>query len=502
MRSAARSARSAPDLRRVPRVAPATRAGAAARAWTAGTMRIARDPFHVALLVLIVLNISRLHMQFPVLKAMRPALIMTLVAGVLAFMRPGSLSRRPLLATWPAKGVLAFLVLACCSALLGISQGHSAVFILNVYGKTIIFALLIVASVRTARDLYAVLWAFVLSAGWLAYTSLFVFKLEMYHGYERLANLDTYDANDVGLVMLVGLALTLLAFQTARRPGKLVCGFLLAGIGATIAKSGSRGAFVGLLALGAALLLLSDRVPVVKRLGFVAVTALGMLIFAPPGYWQQMQTIENPRADYNWNTVNGRREVAIRGLGYMASYPMFGIGINNFALAECTISVKAKNYVAGEGIRCTPPHNAYIEAAAETGIPGGLLWIAMVPGGVVWLLRLRRRIPRSWVTGDAEQRFLYLCTVYGAVMLVGYSVGSFFLSFTWYDCSYYIFAFLAGLQVAIDEKMRRSLAVPVAASAIPAAPVAPVGPAAPVVPVPVPRPGPARPHDARAGYRR
>jgi O-antigen ligase len=128
-------------------------------------------------------------------------------------------------------------------------------------------------------------------------------------------------------------------------------------------------------------------------------------------------------------------------------------------MAECTISDKAKNHVVGEGIRCTPPHNAYVEAAAETGIPGGLLWILMVPGGIVWLIRLRRRMPPSWATGDPEQRFLYLCTLYFAVLLAGYAAGSFFLSFTWYDVSYYIFAMLAGLQVSVSEKLRRTAPV-------------------------------------------
>jgi O-antigen ligase len=419
-------------------------------------MPMARDAFHVSLLILVLLNISRLHQQFSALKAIRPELVLTILCLVLAFMKPAFLSKRHLLETWPARGIAIFAFLAGCSMLFGISLGHSAVFILNVYVKTIVFAFLVIASIRSARDLYALVWAGVLSAGWLAYTSMFVFKMTVYGNYARLSNLETYDANDVGLVMLVGLALTLLAFQTSRLLGKVSCAVILVGIGATIAKSGSRGAFVGLLALGAGLLLLANQVSLVKRLAFVGATALGMVLFAPPGYWQQMKTIEDPKADYNWKTVNGRRQVALRGIGYMLQYPVFGVGINNFAMAECTISDKARTHVVGEGIRCTPPHNAYIEAAAETGIPGGLLWIVMVPGGVIWLIQLRRRLPPSWATGDAEQRFLYMCTLYFAVLLSGYAAGSFFLSFTWYDVSYYVFALLAGLQVAISEKMRRT----------------------------------------------
>ena len=435
------------------------------------TVPVARDAFHVGLALLVVLNISRIHQQLPFVKALRPELLLTLACVALAFAKPSLLSQRPLLSTWPARGVALAFGLASCSALFGISLGHSAVFILNVYVKTIVFAFLIIASVRSARDLNSVVWAGVISTGCLAYTSLFIFRTVSYGSYARLAHLDTYDANDVGLVMLVGCALTLLAFQTSRTAGKALCAAILVAIGATLAKSGSRGAFVGLVALALGLLVLANRVSVMKRLAFAGTTALGMVIFAPPGYWTQMKTIADPTADYNWNTVNGRRQVALRGLGYMMTHPVFGIGINNFAMAECTISEKAKTHVIGEGIRCTPPHNAYIEAAAETGIPGGLLWIAMVPGGVIWLTYLRRRLPREWARGDPEQRFLYLCTIYFAVLLVGYAVGSFFLSFTWYDVSYYIFALLAGLQVAVAEKLRRARMPP-------------------------------EPHDVRSGYRR
>ncbi len=455
MNNAVRSAvRRRPQLQETTQ--PAGRPVRLMRALKKGPMPVARDAFHITLLALVFLNISRFHQQVSLLKAMRPELVLTLLCVALAFIKPSVLSKRPLLETWPARGAALFGVLASLSALFGISLGHSAVFILNSYGKTLIFTFLVIAAVRSARDLYSLVWAGVLSSGWLAYTSMFVFRLSNYQGYARLAHLDTYDANDVGLVMLVGLGLTLLAFQTSRTLGKIACSVIMLCIGATLARSGSRGAFVGLLAFGAALLLLAHTVSVAKRLGFVFAVVLGMLLFAPPGYWEQMETIANPKADYNWNTVNGRRNVALRGIGYMLQYPVFGIGINNFERAECTISDKAKTYTTGEPMWCTPPHNAYIEAAAETGIPGGILWLLMVPGGVIWALRMRRRMPKAWETGDPEQRFLYLCPLYFAVLLTGFSAGALFLSFTWYDVTYYLFALLAGLQVAVSEKLRRT----------------------------------------------
>jgi hypothetical protein len=418
--------------------------------------RAARDPFRVALFALTVLTVSRIHEQYKWMSVMRPALIATAAAAIYAYLRPDIVARRPLLHTWAAKTVFAFAIWALLSMFFGISFGNSAMFILNVYVKTLVFTFLIIASIRSTRDLATLTWAYVIATALLCYTTLFVFQLHHYAaGYDRLANADTYDANDLGLVLVTGLPITLLAFSTSKLKGKLFCAVVLCGIGAGIAKTGSRGAFVGMLAAGVGLLLFLDRVPVFQRVAFIIVTVLGLSLFAPPGYWQQMQTIGNPQADYNWNTANGRRQVAIRGVGYMLGNPIFGVGIHNFSKAECTISEKALNYEVGTGIRCTPPHNAYIEAGAELGLPGGALWLFIIPGGVIHLMLLRLRLPRSWPRGDPEQRFLYYAVVYFAVTLLGYAFGSFFLSFAWTDISYYLMAMMAGIWICVEDRLAR-----------------------------------------------
>jgi O-antigen ligase len=419
-------------------------------------LAISGDPFRVSLVVLIVFTISRIHMQFPWLKAMRPALVMTIVAVACAYAKPDLLSRRPLLETRNAKLIAAFAAFVCIGAPFGISLGNSAVFILNEYVKTIVFAFLIIIAIRNTRDLRTIVIAYVISTALLTYTALFVFKVEQYKGYQRLANLDTYDANDLGLVLILGLALTLLTFQTSKLTGKIICGVILAGIGAAIAKSGSRGALVGLVALGVGLLFLLNRVAIWKRLLFLGATFAAMSAFAPPGYWKQMSTILNPKADYNWDSVNGRRRVAQRGIGYYEEFPVFGLGIHNFAKAECFISDKALSHEVGTGIRCTPPHNSYIEAMAEGGTPGIVLWLLMIPGSIVALIYLRLKLPRRWATGDAEEQYLYLATQYLAVGTLGYAFGSFFLSFAWTDVTYYLSATTAALYVAVGDRLRRA----------------------------------------------
>lgn len=423
-------------------------------------LQMARDPYRVVLVGLIIMTVSRIHMQFPAFAKLRPALVFTILGVILAFAKPGLLSRQPLLHTRPAKYMAGFAVVGLFSMFFGISFGHTAVFILNVYIKTLVFAALVILAVRGPRDLYTLVWAYVISAALLAYTSLFVFHLQQYHGvqgidFSRLAALATYDANDAGLVMLVGIPLALLLAEMSGPKVKIFCLALVAGIAAAIAKTGSRGAFLGLVSDGVALLLLV-RAPMVRKIGVVAVAAIGLAVFAPPGYWDEMRTISNPKADYNWSAKDGRRELIIRGIGYMTQYPLFGLGMSNFAKAECEISEKAIFHAENTFLRCTPPHNAYVEAGAEEGLPGLILWLLTIPGSVFALIALRRRLPKQWARGDAEERFLVKSTTYFAASMAGYSVGSFFLTFAWTDITYYVVAMNAGLYLAVEEKRRRN----------------------------------------------
>ena len=417
------------------------------------------DIMRGALALLIIMNVSRFHQHFGWMRAFRPALILTGLAALYAFLAPSQLSTKGLLQTRPAQLTLAFFIFSCLSAPFGLSLGASGTFILSSYSKVIFVALLLIAAIRDIRDLYTFTWAYVAGCGILAYFSIFVFGLST-AGSEaaRLGNLYTFDANDVGLIMVVGLPLTILVMQSAGWFGRLLAGVILVGIWVTLARTGSRGAFVALIATGLALLLLLRTVPVVKRLAFVLVTGVTLLLAAPPGYWDQMSTILRPKEDYNWSSEDGRREVGKRGISYMLSYPVFGLGINNFYRAECIdpVSVKVRFHKPGTGIRCSAPHNSYIQAGAELGISGLALWLALVFGGIGAMLRLRRSMPSAWRLGDPEQRFLYQSAMYIAVALVGFAVGSFFVSFAWNDIIYTLAALMAGLIVAVDLRLAQA----------------------------------------------
>jgi O-antigen ligase len=432
------------------------RTTAAAREPSPATARlsIVRDPLRTALFVLTVLTISRVHQHYPILEKFRPALLLVVASVGYAYLNPKYLTRANVLHLWPMRIVALLGVWACASAAFGISLGASATFILSTYVKVLAYGVLVAVAIRHVRDLFTFVWAYVLSCGILAFFSIFVFGIsKTANSYvTRLNNLYTYDSNDVCVVLMIGLPLTLLLMSVERGAKRWFLTTILIGIAATVARSGSRGGFLGFLAVGLAALLLINGVAASKRLVIIVVAAVALAVAAPPGYWEQMQTILTPKQDYNYFDRDGRKAVMQRGIGYMNTYPVFGLGIGNFSRAECTISPKIESWYVNGPLRCTAPHNSYVEAGAELGFPGLVMWLSLVVGLIVAPIRLRRRLPKSLLKGTPRERFLYGATSYLSVAAVGFAVTSFFVSFAWMDPAYFLAALLTGLYVAVRSE--------------------------------------------------
>ena len=105
------------------------------------------------------------------------------------------------------------------------------------------------------------------------------------------------------------------------------------------------------------------------------------------------------------------------------------------------------------GVKWTAPHNSWVEAGAETGIPGLLLWAALVVGSTVPLIKLRRKMPASWARdGTPDQKFVYLASLYVPISILGFVVCATFVSFAWSDQSYVLPAIAMGIQMACAQQ--------------------------------------------------
>lgn len=401
-----------------------------------------KDPYRLALMMFLVQTVSRVASSLGPISQMRPALVLFVFCLLFALMNPAKAFDRDLFRRLIPKLTLGQAFIACGSALFGISLGHAANFILNDYWKTLAYCWLLMSSMRETIHVRRTVWAVTFAGFVLAFLSLYVV------GISKTQGTGSYDANDIGLIMVTTIPLALLCLQTSGRWGKIVALVGLALTVMTVVQSASRGAFIGAAAIGVVMLVFLPGVSVFKRVGIVVAMVATMTMVAPEGYWDTMREIvTNPQSDYNWDSYSGRRNIAKRGVGYMMQYPAFGVGIGNFAFAEGQLSEKARS---GETIiRWAAPHNSFVQAGAETGMTGLGVWVLLLLASAGGLWRLRARMP-SWASGTADQRFLFLSTLYVPIAFVGFAVSATFVSFAWSDQYYILPAIVVGVYKAFE----------------------------------------------------
>ena len=206
-------------------------------------------------------------------------------------------------------------------------------------------------------------------------------------------------------------------------------------------RSGSRGGFLALLAVAAFVLVRVTTIPVRSRVAGLVVILVVVFGTASDQYWDQMQTIVHPHEDYNLTSDEGRVRVWKRGIGYMTSNPVFGVGVRNFPVAEGTISPLARLRERGIGVRWGAAHNSYIQAGAELGIPGLVLFLGLLTSVFAALRRTAQRALRFTPGGDDVSRHAQSLMA----ALVGFVVGAVFLALAYHDMLYALVGLALGL---------------------------------------------------------
>jgi O-antigen ligase len=409
---------------------------------------IPRDPLRIALAMLVFLDIGRLHMHLGFGWA-RPGVALAFLAIGYVVLNPASISLRSFRVglTW----LVALLGLqALVSLPFGISPGGAAAFFVDNYSKVLISAGLLLLATRGLRDTTGWVMAFLAGSAMLVWYALFVFDLNTVNSLtQRLDNLYTYDANDVGLILVVAVPMCLWLLDVAGPKTKMAAAVLLGGSVWAIARTGSRGAFVALafVVVGTVLFALG-RLSIAKRIIGLAVVAVALLLAAPPGYWNQMATITSVQEDYNWSSDTGRKAIALRGVGYMVQYPLFGVGLHNFPRAEGTISSMVTDAMPGQGVPWTAPHNSYLQVGAELGIPGAVAFVLLVFGGLFGMIGVARRAARQGALERSDAyRSLEVAARYLALSYLGFAVGASFLSFAYLAPIYILTAMAVGLHL-------------------------------------------------------
>jgi O-antigen ligase len=393
----------------------------------------------------------RLQDLFPVLRPFELPTVSVLAALGLALFGPKHGRRWAPYVRHPIarlSGVL--LMLMFLSVPGSLYQGLSFRFIFQDHLKTLLLAALLCYSVRSWKDVERL--AIVQLIGAAIYAYVIATRFEVGSG-GRLGRLLYYDANDIGLLLVCCLPFGVYFL----RPGqgalrRVIAAAVLAVSLFTIVKSGSRGAFLGIIAVGLYLALAYRAVPAARRLAAVGVLSAVFLVAAGDQYWTLMESMLTPTQDYNWDSESGRRKVWTRGVGYMLDHPLVGVGVAAFPVAEGTVSARASLQEYGFGFKWSAAHNSFVQIGAEIGVLGLLAFIALL--WVAMRLAYRMGVGNAPRAPPASVRDTAALGQALAGSLIGFCVVGFFLSHAYSAFLYSLLAMVLGLAVATESPAR------------------------------------------------
>jgi O-antigen ligase len=385
--------------------------------------------------------VGRIHEVFPILLYFKPALVAAVMSIALFLLQESRRRRVRLLRSRTTVCLLGIVVWGALSVPAALNQGL-AFGAWTDFARTVIMAIVLAASVRSSRDIER--FILVYFGVTVAYVLVVLSRFQLGSGDNwRLGDLYTYDANDLATLIATAMPLGLYFILGQRRllwRLLAVAGLVVLAIG--LIRSGSRGGFLAFLAVAAFVLIGMTTIPARSRLAGLVVILVVVLGTASDKYWTQMQTIVHFEKDYNVTSETGRVRIWKRGIGYMAEQPLFGVGMRNFPVAEGTLSPMARLQERGIGVWWGAAHNTYVQVGAELGFPGLLLYLGMIITALMSLRRLARRALRATWGGGGEVSRLAQSLMAG---LVGFAVGSFFLSLGYADMLYVLIALAIGL---------------------------------------------------------
>jgi O-antigen ligase len=295
-------------------------------------------------------------------------------------LRPQDLSFPP-----PIRWAAGFLLWASLSAVFAISP-EIAGDALTERLKAVVIFFVVVNALRTPQQLR--FYMLLILAAFLIYPARGALN-NYIHGEtlfgRAIWNKIYANPNDLAAItlLMLGLALAVATAKTLDRRLRWALGLYVPVLLVIILLTQSRGVFIGLLVgFGPALLKHARQRPALALSG---VLALAVLI--PAASWHRFEamskltSVETLGEADPYGSARQRFEILKVGWQIFESNPVLGVGIGCYNEANARFAPRLGKRDA---------HNTYLGLAAETGVPGLLLWLGLV-GSVLGYVKRRRR---------------------------------------------------------------------------------------------------------------
>lgn len=309
----------------------------------------------------------------------------------------------------------------------------------------ILFALVIGQVVRGEEQVARVLWFLAFGLGFLGYWAFWKYHFTNYYEIENEGEIVgpggmLIDRNDFGLGLNMGLPIIFFCGLSAKKWWAKALTIASCGPSAIIVlETGSRGAFLGLAAIGSYILYKMHH----KRwvMGLAVVAMVGGLMVLPPEYIDRLTGITT--AAQEDSSAQGRLTSWAASIEMAKQRPFTGVGLGCFTVDYFTYAPDAEEaFVA---------HNSFFQILGTAGIPAAVLWVILMVRMWQVLSRDERRLRAARMKGS---RLHYLVLAL-KTSLIAYAVSGFFLSMEDLEFFYYELGLTAALSLAVRAELAK-----------------------------------------------
>lgn len=308
-----------------------------------------------------------------------------------------------------------------------------------------VVSIIIVQAVQDEEHLYRSLWFLAIGLGFLGYHAFWKAHFTDYYDMENDGEIVgpggmLVDRNDFGLGLNMVLPLLFYLALSSRRTWVKVLGIISMGPAAIIVlETGSRGAFLGLAAVGCYILYKMHH----KRwvLGLAVVAAIGSLFVIPPEYIERITGIASAASEDT--SAQGRLTSWNAAIEMARQHPFTGVGLGCFTVDYFRYAPDAPEpFVA---------HSSFFQILGTAGVTGAILWVAIV----IRMWQLLGRLEKLLRLGRMKGSRLHYMVLGLKTSLIAYIVSGAFLSMEDLEFFYYEVGLTASLDLAVRAALRK-----------------------------------------------
>lgn len=336
-----------------------------------------------------------------------------------------------------------FLILLFAAATVPLSYWRegSFEFFTQTFFKNVVFAYLLAQGAKDNRSTRWIAGALVAGCVMIVLAILTGFgpEISVFEAEKRMMIGGTYDVNDLALLFVVTIPFAFFLIKDATPFHRLLLMCAIALILTGLVKTASRGGFLGLVAISMFMLIRSSGKA--RKYTLVALLLGSTLIVAtaPEAFSNRINSMFALEQDYNMKDRSGRKQIWENGFKMLFTHPLVGVGIGAFPIAHGDFS-NSKIHIA--------PHNSFVQISAELGLPGMMLFGAIIVTAFGYARKARHlardaTLDREWGwIGSAVQ-----------VSFVGFIVSGALLSHAYSP----IFCFLVGISASLAARYKAYL---------------------------------------------